>query len=102
MTHPTLYPARQRREWTSDPATGHPVAHLRVDLGSAENEARAALAAFYNALTYTTSYFGWPTTVVDALTTPIDDSIPTFFVCTFPGRDSQIQRPPFGDTLCLH
>src|SRR3546814_4084362 len=75
MTHPTLYPARQRREWTSDPATGHPVAHLRVDLGSAENEARAALAAFYNALTYTTSYFGWPTTVVDALTTTIEDSM---------------------------
>lgn len=80
MTHPTLYPARQRREWTSDPATGHPVAHLRVDLGSAENEARAALAAFYNALTYTTSYFGWPTTVVDALTMTIEDSMPTFFV----------------------
>src|SRR3546814_1577963 len=45
MTHPTLYPARQRRAWTSDPATGHPVAHIRRDLGSATNEARPAPSA---------------------------------------------------------
>jgi hypothetical protein len=80
MTHPTLYPARQRREWTEDPVSGHRVAHLRVDLGFAENAATAALATFYNALNYTTSYFGWPTAVVDELTAKIEESMPTFFV----------------------
>jgi hypothetical protein len=80
MTHPTLYPARQAREWAADPDAGHLVANLRVDLNFIEGEARAALAAFYNALTYTTSYFGWPTDVVDELTAVIEGTIPTFFV----------------------
>ncbi|MCG7413458.1 MULTISPECIES: hypothetical protein [Microbacterium] len=79
MTHPTLYPARQRRGWYSDPDHGHRVAFLHVEMGSVEGEARAALAAFYNALNYTTSYFGWPTTVVDSLQTKIEGVIPTFF-----------------------
>lgn len=80
MTHPTLYPARQMREWTDDPVTGHQVAHLRVDLGFAEKAATAALATFYNALNYTTSYFGWPTAVIDELTGKIEEAMPTFFV----------------------
>jgi hypothetical protein len=80
MTHPTLYPARQARDWAADPDTGHGVAYLRVEPNFIENEARAALAAFYNALTYTTSYFGWPTDVVDELTALIEGTMPTFFV----------------------
>lgn len=79
MTHPTLYPARQRREWIDDPEAGHRVAYLRVDIGSRESEARAALAAFYNALTYVTDYFGWPNEVMDDLTVKIQECIPTFF-----------------------
>ena len=35
--------------------------------------------AFYNALTYVTSYFGWPTSVHDGLTARIDETMPTFF-----------------------
>lgn len=79
MTHPTLYPARQRRGWYSDPEHGHRVAYLQADIGSTEKEARAALAAFYNALTYTTSYFGWPTVILDDLETRIEAVLPTFF-----------------------
>ncbi len=79
MTHPTLYPARQRRGWHDDPEEGHRIAYLHIDLGSVEDEARAALAAFYNALTYTTSYFGWPTTALKVLEEKIDAVIPTFF-----------------------
>lgn len=79
MTHPTLYPARQRRGWYSDPEHGHRVAYLHIEIGSTEQEARAAIAAFYNALTYTTSYFGWPTTIIDTLETKIEAVIPTFF-----------------------
>lgn len=79
MTHPTLYPARQRRTWVEDADTGHGVADLQVDLGSITSFARAALAAFYNALTYTSSYFGWPTDVIDELATVIERSMPTFF-----------------------
>ncbi|MEV1129289.1 hypothetical protein [Agromyces sp. NPDC049794] len=79
MTHPTLYPARQRRAWYNDPEHGHEVAYLHVELGSIEEEARAGLAAFYNALTYTTSYFGWPTTIMGALEANIEAVIPKFF-----------------------
>lgn len=80
MTHPTLYPARERRVWVENREAGHHEALLRIDMGSTENEARAALAAFYNALNYVTAYFGWPTAVVDDLTTTIEATIPTFFV----------------------
>lgn len=80
LTHPTLYPAQQRRKWVTDPDdSGHLVAQLQVIPGDVENEARQPLAAFYNALTYTTSYFGWPDTVVDRLTDTIDAAMPTFF-----------------------
>ncbi len=48
-------------------------------MGSVENEARAALAAFYNALSYTTSYFGWPTTILDRLEDRVRETIPNFF-----------------------
>jgi hypothetical protein len=79
MTHPTLYPARQRRLWTDGADDGYRVANLTIDIGSVESEARAALAAFYNALTYTISYFGWPTTPLDDLEASIAATIPDFF-----------------------
>lgn len=79
MTHPTLYPARQRRAWADDVREGHRVAYLRIDLGSQEQEARAALAAFYNALTYVTTYFDWPNDVLDELTDKIERTMPDFF-----------------------
>ncbi len=80
MTHPTLYPARQRRQWVDDPAVGHAVAYLRVDLASRESEARVALAAFYNALNYVSTYFGWPAAIIDNLTAKIEATIPAFFL----------------------
>lgn len=73
MTHPTLYPALQRRAWADDVHEGHRVAYLRIDLGSQEQEARAALAAFYNALTYVT------TDVLDDLTGKFEHTMPDFF-----------------------
>ena len=39
-----------------------------------------ALAAFYNTLTYVTSYFGWPIDVHDGLTAQLDEVIPGFFI----------------------
>lgn len=80
LTHPTLYPAQQRRGWVTDRKSGHRVAHLRLRQDQVENEARQPLAAFYNALNYTTSYFGWPTTFVERLTERIDGTMPTFFL----------------------
>ena len=79
FTHPTLYPARERRIWVTDPADGYRVANLSIEYGTVEAEARAPLAAFYNALTYTTSYFGWPTTILEELEVTIAETIPTFF-----------------------
>lgn len=35
--------------------------------------------AFYNALAYVTSYFGWPTSIHDNRTSKIDKAMPTFF-----------------------
>ncbi|KUF08522.1 hypothetical protein [Leucobacter sp. G161] len=78
-THPTLYPARQLREWEGDETSGHAVAHLHVGMGPIEDEARAALAAFYNALSYVTSYYAWPTTLLEALEMKIQATIPGFF-----------------------
>jgi len=79
-THPTLYPARQWRVWEEDQAAGHHVAYLRADLDVIERESRAALAAFYNALTYVTSYFDWPDNVLDELNAAFEESMPTFFL----------------------
>lgn len=80
MTHPTLYPARQLREWTPDPTHGHPVAYLKLDVDFLERQASAAVAAFYQTLSYATSYFGWDTSVHDALTSKIDAKMPDYFV----------------------
>ncbi len=80
MTHPTLYPARERRVWVENGEAGHHETLLSVAVSSAESEARVALAAFYNALNYVTAYFGWPTGVVDGLTVKIEATIPQFFV----------------------
>ncbi|GIT78489.1 hypothetical protein LLS1_01580 [Leifsonia sp. LS1] len=80
LTHPTLYPARQMRSWVVDPGTGFNIANLRLDMDFVENQARAALAAFYNALTYVTSYFGWSTAPIEALATKIEARMPTFFI----------------------
>ena len=80
LTHPTLYPIKQMRVWTHDETAGHAVAHLQLDVAFSENLARAALAAFYNTLTYVTSYFGWPTDVNDELTERLDEVIPGFLI----------------------
>lgn len=37
------------------------------------------MAAFYNALNYTISYFGWPTTEINRLEEQLEEAMPTFF-----------------------
>lgn len=76
-THPTLYPSRQRRVWIEHP--DHPRERLaleRIDLGLVRKQATAPILAYYNALTYVTSYFGWPSYVYDALRTQINTTLP--------------------------
>lgn len=80
MTHPTLYPARQLRIWTEGPAHGHVIAALHLDVGYMERQASAALAAFYNAMNWVTSYFGWSREVLDALEANIEQRLPKFFI----------------------
>lgn len=79
LTHPTLYPVREQRRWVDDSATGHASAHLYLDIESVVKDSRAAIAAFYNALTYVTSYFGWPTHATVALEEKIEAALPDFF-----------------------
>jgi hypothetical protein len=76
-THPTLYPSRQRRLWVEHPS--HPGEHValeKVELAFVRKQAAVAVVAYYNALTYVTSYFGWSTSVCDTLTARIDKSLP--------------------------
>ena len=79
MTHPTLYSARDKRLWGVEPFSGNRVAELRIEIDFLEKAARAALAAFYNALTYVNSYFGWPEDLLNDLEARIHAVIPDFF-----------------------
>ena len=79
LTHPTLYPVREQRTWVHDAATGLSVSQLRKEADSIDRDARMVLAAFYNALNYVTSYFGWPTNILDELEVKIQEAIPGFF-----------------------
>ncbi len=77
VTHPTLYPVRQMREWTVAPGhEGHATNTVSVDADFLVRQGTVAVLAFYNALSYVTSYYGWPTGAHDALTAAIDRSLP--------------------------
>jgi hypothetical protein len=82
MTHPTLYPVRDKLAWRDDPESGRRVPYLRRDVAVLESHARAALTTFYNALAYVTDYFGWPNDVLDDLEVAITKTMPTFFLPT--------------------
>ena len=80
LTHPTLYTVRETRVWTKDEKTGHNVANVSVTIEAVDNDVRAALAAFYNALNYVTAYYGWPETALETLADKIATVIPDFFL----------------------
>lgn len=86
LTHPTLYTVRQVRVWRKEEETGYLTADVQVTVQSAEQDVRAALAAFHNALTYVTSYFGWPEMALNALQSKIESAIPDFFSAPLEGR----------------
>lgn len=76
-THPTLYPSRQRRVWIEHPS--HPGEHValeKIELNFVRKQTAAPVVAYYNALTYVTSYFGWPPDACDALKTHINETLP--------------------------
>ncbi len=73
VTHPTLYPTRELRDWVSSADhLDETVAVLRVETDFVERETAAAVLAYYNALSYVTSFFGWSTSVHEQLTQAID------------------------------
>jgi hypothetical protein len=77
VTHPTLYPTRDLREWV--PSPDHPdelVAILHVETDFIERQTVAAVLAYYNALSFVTSFFGWGTEIHDQLTEAIDRLLP--------------------------
>ena len=57
---------------------GRGVANVSVTIDSVEKDVRVALAAFYNAMTYVTSYYGWPETALRTLEGKIEAVIPDF------------------------
>ncbi|MFI6779844.1 hypothetical protein [Micromonospora sp. NPDC050276] len=77
VTHPTLYPTRELRAWV--PSPDHPdelVAILHVETDFVERQTIAAVLAYYNALSYVTSFFGWSTDIHNQLTEAIDRLLP--------------------------
>jgi hypothetical protein len=77
VTHPTLYPTRDLREWV--PSPDHPgelVAILRVETDFVERQTEAAVLAYYNALSYVTSFFGWSVEIHNQLTEAIGRLLP--------------------------
>jgi hypothetical protein len=77
VTHPTLYPTRDLRDWV--PSPDHPgeiVAILSVEPDFIERQTSAAVLAYYNALSFVTSFFGWSSDIHDQLTEAIDRVLP--------------------------
>lgn len=77
VTHPTLYPTRDLREWV--PSSDHPeelVAILHVETDFVERQTVAAVLAYYNALSFVTTFYGWSTDIHDQLTDAIDRLLP--------------------------
>nr|WP_143545563.1 hypothetical protein [Rhodococcus sp. 15-1154-1] len=69
-THPSLYQARQMRI-----AVDHGDHHgtdLKIEISHVENIARTAILAFYNALSYTISFYGFSREPHDKLTDGIE------------------------------
>ena len=80
LTHPTLYPVRQMREFTQSEAhPGEVVSQLHLDLDFQTRQASSAVVTFYQAHAFLTSYFGWPSTIHDQLTERIDEILPGTF-----------------------
>lgn len=80
VTHPTLYPTRDLREWV--PSPDHPgelFAILRVETDFIERQTGAAVLAYYSALAYVTSFFGWNTEAIDQLAQVVDRLLPGVF-----------------------
>lgn len=76
-THPTLYPTRQLEHWVPMPGRRDMLmTQLRIDISFLERQAGAAVALFYNALSYVTSYHGWDRSIHDELTKQIDIVLP--------------------------
>jgi hypothetical protein len=75
-THPSLYQARQLRKFV-DQGEYHGTI-LTVDLGHLERLLAVGVIAFYNALSYTISYYGLPTEAHDVLSQRIDAVMPGY------------------------
>ena len=73
-THPTLYQARQLREYVDH--GDHVGTRLRVEVSFLEKVCSNTVLAFYNAFGLALSYFGGPAKYHEALTTAIDETLP--------------------------
>ena len=77
VTHPTLYPTRDLEEWVPSPDhLDELVTILHVDIDFVERQTAVAVLAYYNALSFVTSFFGWNTDVHGQLTKAIDRLLP--------------------------
>ncbi|WP_182524289.1 hypothetical protein [Nocardioides dongkuii] len=81
VTHPTLYPSRQMTEWLPHPEhLGELFAQLTLDVSDVEKEVSAAVLAFYQALSYVTSFYGWDLSVFGRFRAEVERSLPNAFM----------------------
>jgi hypothetical protein len=81
FTHPTLYPSRQITTWVLDPAhPGEVFAQLNLSVEQIEREVTVAVLAYYQALSYVTSFYGWDRSVFDDLDAKVARMLPAAFV----------------------
>jgi hypothetical protein len=73
-THPTLYQARQMREYREH--EDHFGTQIATDIKFLDNLCRIAVLSFYQALSLTVGYFGAPVATFDALAALIDQVLP--------------------------
>lgn len=81
VTHPTLYPSRQMTEWLPHP--NHPgelFAQLTLDVSDVEREVSAAVLAFYQTMSFVTSFYGWNRSVFDRFRAEVERSLPNAFM----------------------
>lgn len=80
VTHPTLYPSRQITSWVEHPDNpGELFARLELAVGDVEKEMAVAVRAYYQVLSYVTSFYGWDRSVFDDFDAEVAKVLPHVF-----------------------
>jgi hypothetical protein len=78
VTHPTLYPVRELRDWRIEAENhgGHATAVNVLPVEFLERQASVAAVCFFNTVSYVTSYFGWPVGHYERMADLLKETLP--------------------------